>query len=175
MSRLDVCTSSGRSSQTLASRVHSAKFTRAVPVVLRCENMSSFHILPSPSASGATVRLGRLITGSGHVFDTPAFIAPSSRGAVPHLSPDSLRNCTKIKGVYAAFEDCIVPPPVSPARVEADKDTGIPLSCGETTWEAAHFHHPRDPAPIYCPSFLSIHHPCSPPGTADQLSSLKYR
>ena len=137
--------------------------------------MSSFSILPSPSVSGATVRLGRLIISNGNVFDTPAFIAPSSRGVVPHLTPDSLRNCTKIKGVYTALEDCIVPPPVFPERVGADKEYQIPLSCREIIWETAHLYHSRDPTSIYCPSFLSVHHPCSPPGTANKLPSLKYR
>ena len=64
--------------------------------------MFSFTILPS----GTGPRLGRLIVGKGHVLETPAFIAPSSRGVVPHLSHDTLKNHTQIKGVYTALEDC---------------------------------------------------------------------
>ena len=69
-------------------------------------NMFSFNILPSPSIAGTSARLGRLIVSKGHVLDTPTFVSQGSRGVVPHLSHDNLRNHTHIKGVYTALEDC---------------------------------------------------------------------
>ena len=69
-------------------------------------DMFSFNILPPPSIAGTGVRLGRLIVSKAHVLDTPTFISQGSRGVVPHLSHDNLRNNTHIKGVYIALEDC---------------------------------------------------------------------
>ncbi|KAA8894680.1 tRNA-guanine(15) transglycosylase-like protein [Sphaerosporella brunnea] len=40
-------------------------------------------------------------------MDTPTFIAPSSRGVVPHLSMDNLRDHTDISGAYVALEDFV--------------------------------------------------------------------
>ncbi|KAF8468807.1 tRNA-guanine(15) transglycosylase-like protein [Kalaharituber pfeilii] len=73
--------------------------------------MFSFSILPSASVKETGPRLGRLVVSKSHVLDTPTFIAPTSRGAVPHLSHDTLRNHTQIKGIYAALEDFVEKPP----------------------------------------------------------------
>jgi hypothetical protein len=71
--------------------------------------MFSFKLLTtSPQAVITCARLGQLITRSGKI-QTPNFIAPSSRGVVPHLSQDNLRDHTKIPGVYVAVEDCMFP------------------------------------------------------------------
>ncbi|KAF8540323.1 tRNA-guanine(15) transglycosylase-like protein [Trichophaea hybrida] len=64
--------------------------------------MFSFRLLPSKHIAGP--RLGRLICKNVQI-DTPAFIAPTSRGVVPHLSHDNLRDHTDIGGVYVALED----------------------------------------------------------------------
>ena len=37
---------------------------------------------------------------------TPHYIGVTSRGAVPHLTQDTMVENTSIKGVYTAFEDC---------------------------------------------------------------------
>lgn len=59
--------------------------------------------LLSPSSGP---RLGRLALNKVTI-DTPSFIAPASRGAVPHLSHDNLRDHTNIKGIYVALEDFV--------------------------------------------------------------------
>ncbi|KAI5816964.1 tRNA-guanine transglycosylase family protein [Pyronema omphalodes] len=72
--------------------------------------MFSFKLLATPPQAVTTcARLGQLITRSGKIH-TPNFIAPSSRGVVPHLSQDNLRDHTKIPGVYVAIEDFIEKP-----------------------------------------------------------------
>lgn len=61
-----------------------------------------FRLLSSPSGP----RLGRLAVNKVTI-DTPSFVAPASRGAVPHLSHDNLRDHTDIKGIYVALEDFV--------------------------------------------------------------------
>lgn len=78
-------------------------------------------IKAAPPGGGA--RLGRLTTaGSSVQIDTPSFLAPSSRGVVPHLSHDNLREHTAIRGVYVALEDCTLIHPL--ARPLAHSLTG---------------------------------------------------
>ncbi|MCJ1398819.1 hypothetical protein MMC11_002020 [Xylographa trunciseda] len=50
-------------------------------------------------------RLGTLRYGIRTPIETPHFIAITSRGAVPHLSQDTMRESTAINGVYVALED----------------------------------------------------------------------
>lgn len=69
---------------------------------MAADEMLSFRLL-APATSGP--RLGRL-AARGVQIDTPAFIAPSSRGVVPHLSHDNLRDHTAIQAAYVALEDC---------------------------------------------------------------------
>lgn len=57
------------------------------------------------AASRSGPRLGRLSINKV-TLETPTFVAPASRGAVPHLSHDNLRDHTNIKGIYVALEDC---------------------------------------------------------------------
>ncbi|KAL7267426.1 hypothetical protein RUND412_009989 [Rhizina undulata] len=60
-------------------------------------------------------RLGRF-TLSNVVLNTPTFILPSSRGVIPHLSHDILRDHTSIRGVYVALEDFLEKyPPLIPS------------------------------------------------------------
>lgn len=58
----------------------------------------------APSESGA--RLGELTLRQRHRINTPHYVASTSRGAVPHLSPDNLARHTRISAVYLALEDC---------------------------------------------------------------------
>jgi hypothetical protein len=71
--------------------------------------MLSFRLLPTTRAI-AGPRLGRLVCKNVQM-DTPTFIAPTSRGVVPHLSMDNLRDHTDVRGVYVALEDCTTPSP----------------------------------------------------------------
>ncbi|KEF54802.1 uncharacterized protein A1O9_09244 [Exophiala aquamarina CBS 119918] len=59
----------------------------------------------APSESGA--RLGELALRQKQRINTPHYIVPSSRGAIPHLSPDNLIRNTRISAVYVPLEDFI--------------------------------------------------------------------
>lgn len=51
-------------------------------------------------------RLGKLSVNGRKSLETPGFLAVSSRGVVPHISPDVLQSQTDISGVHIALEDC---------------------------------------------------------------------
>lgn len=65
----------------------------------------SFDLL-NPTVSEDESRLGRLAFQGRTAIDTPHYIAVSSRGAVPHLSQDVMRDDTSISALYIALEDC---------------------------------------------------------------------
>ncbi|KAL8849584.1 MAG: hypothetical protein Q9221_005458 [Calogaya cf. arnoldii] len=52
-------------------------------------------------------RLGLLSLPGRQPINTPYYFAVSSRGCVPHLSQDMMKDNTGIKGIYAALEDFI--------------------------------------------------------------------
>lgn len=51
-------------------------------------------------------RLGRISVKGRRTLDTPNFLALTSRGVVPHISPDVVGEQTEFAGVYTAIEDC---------------------------------------------------------------------
>lgn len=51
-------------------------------------------------------RLGCISVKGRRTLDTPNFLALTSRGVVPHISPDVVGEQTKFAGVYTAIEDC---------------------------------------------------------------------
>lgn len=51
-------------------------------------------------------RLGKLSCSGKKEIQTPNYIALSARGAVPHLSQDTVQNHTAIRGIHMALEDC---------------------------------------------------------------------
>lgn len=51
-------------------------------------------------------RLGRLRVEGRDELDTPNFLALTSRGVIPHMTPDVVAGSTGIKGVHMALEDC---------------------------------------------------------------------
>ena len=65
-----------------------------------------FHILKelTPGMSGS--RMGRLVVLGRSPLETPNFIAVSSRGVVPHMSPDVIAAHANMAGVHMALEDC---------------------------------------------------------------------
>lgn len=65
-----------------------------------------FELISSAAIDGSAARLGKLSLPGKKVIDTPNFFAVTSRGAVPHLTPDNLSRHTSVSGVYMAFEDC---------------------------------------------------------------------
>ena len=78
------------------------------------------------------LRLGRLSMPGRAAMDTPHYVAVSSRGAVPHISPDMMRNETSLKSMYTALEDCEYDPPNSRCmfqdRTRTDKHA-LPGAC----------------------------------------------
>jgi queuine tRNA-ribosyltransferase len=65
-----------------------------------------FEILSYLDANAAGPRFGRLSIQGRRDIETPNFFAVTSRGVVPHLTPDVLSAYTQIGGVHMALEDC---------------------------------------------------------------------
>ncbi len=65
-----------------------------------------FEILSHIDPNAAGPRLGRLSIPGRRDLETPNFFAITSRGVVPHLTPDVIASHTKIGGVHIALEDC---------------------------------------------------------------------
>ncbi|EHA51576.1 tRNA-guanine transglycosylase [Pyricularia oryzae 70-15] len=70
------------------------------------------------STPGTGARLGRLSLPGRNPVDTPNFFSGTSRGVVPHLTPDNLRrHADMVRGAYMAFEDFIERNQRDPTRV----------------------------------------------------------
>lgn len=54
--------------------------------------------------SGA--RLASLTVQNRPSIQTPHYLVATSRGVIPHLSPDTLQRHTNISAVYVGLEDC---------------------------------------------------------------------
>jgi queuine tRNA-ribosyltransferase len=65
-----------------------------------------FEILKTALKDGATARLGRLAFAGRLPIDTPNFIGVTSRGALPHLTPDNVDKHLQVSGTFMALEDC---------------------------------------------------------------------
>ncbi|RFU73672.1 trna-guanine transglycosylase family [Trichoderma arundinaceum] len=80
------------------------------PSLENSSNMSGrkiFELIGSAAADGSAARLGKLSLPGRKAIETPNFFAVTSRGAVPHVTPDNLRKHTSVGGVYMALEDFI--------------------------------------------------------------------
>ncbi|KAL7949125.1 tRNA-guanine(15) transglycosylase-like protein [Trichoderma barbatum] len=66
-----------------------------------------FELIGSAAVDGSAARLGKMSFPGKKVIDTPNFFAVTSRGAIPHLTPDNLRRHTSVNGFYMALEDFI--------------------------------------------------------------------
>ncbi|KAI5309141.1 hypothetical protein KEM55_003960 [Ascosphaera atra] len=71
------------------------------------QEMRGFTLLETTTPTLLAPRLGRFALPGRPTLQTPGFIATTSRGAVPHLAPDVLKEHTPIQGLYAGFEDFI--------------------------------------------------------------------
>jgi queuine tRNA-ribosyltransferase len=67
----------------------------------------SFEILSHVDPDNASSRLGRLSVKQRKDLPTPNFIAVSSRGVIPHMTPDVIISSSQIGGVHMALEDCL--------------------------------------------------------------------
>ncbi|EED17896.1 tRNA-guanine transglycosylase family protein [Talaromyces stipitatus ATCC 10500] len=59
----------------------------------------------SAASSGLAARVGKLILPNRKPIRTPHYITITSRGTVPHISPDIVRNSTAIGSLYVGLED----------------------------------------------------------------------
>lgn len=62
--------------------------------------------LKQAGSGGLGPRLGSLLRKGRAAIETPHYVATTSRGVVPHVSPDVLRNSTAVSAVYVPLEDC---------------------------------------------------------------------
>ncbi|KAE8401399.1 tRNA-guanine(15) transglycosylase-like protein [Aspergillus pseudonomiae] len=70
-------------------------------------DMVNFSLLNSVTASTLAPRLGKLAIAGRNAILTPHYIPLTSRGAVPHVAHDVMREQTAISGLYFALEDFI--------------------------------------------------------------------
>lgn len=71
-----------------------------------CDLPDEMFTIIKQTTSTLSPRLGRLALPSRNPIQTPHFLASTSRGVVPHLTPDTFRRDTSISAVYLALEDC---------------------------------------------------------------------
>ncbi|KAF3771054.1 tRNA-guanine transglycosylase [Cryphonectria parasitica EP155] len=69
------------------------------------EEGMKFDILKAVAGDGATARLGRLVLPKRQAVETPNFFTITSRGVVPHLTPDTIARYCQFPGAYLAMED----------------------------------------------------------------------
>ncbi|GAB0133383.1 hypothetical protein EsDP_00001794 [Epichloe bromicola] len=66
-----------------------------------------FEILETTITDGCIARLGRLSIPGRRRIDTPNYTAITSRGAIPHLTPDNVTKYTNFTSAYMALEDFV--------------------------------------------------------------------
>ena len=66
-----------------------------------------FKVLSSAAGDGCSARLGKLALPGRRTIDTPTFTAATSRGVIPHLTPEVVERDTSISTAYMALEDCM--------------------------------------------------------------------
>ncbi|KAG6285986.1 hypothetical protein E4U09_006967 [Claviceps aff. purpurea] len=66
-----------------------------------------FEILSTRVACSHAARLGRLSIPGRRPIDTPNYTAITSRGAIPHLTPDNVTRHTDLSSAYMALEDFV--------------------------------------------------------------------
>jgi hypothetical protein len=60
----------------------------------------------SNGGEATEARVGLIQLPGRKPISTPNFFAITSRGVIPHLTPDVISNHTNISGVHLALEDC---------------------------------------------------------------------
>ncbi|KAI1772985.1 tRNA-guanine transglycosylase [Hypoxylon cercidicola] len=66
-----------------------------------------FNVLKNVAMDGGVPRVGQLALPKRKRIDTPNFFALTSRGAIPHMTPDVITKHTEVSGSYMALEDFI--------------------------------------------------------------------
>ena len=72
-----------------------------------------FRVLSSADSDASGARLGQVQINGRRDLDTPNFLAISSRGVIPHISPDVIAAHTNFGGVHMAVEDCMLSDAIS--------------------------------------------------------------
>ncbi|KAI9802388.1 MAG: hypothetical protein M1833_001894 [Piccolia ochrophora] len=67
----------------------------------------SFDVLKTLASDTAGPRLGRLTCQGRNPMQTPHYVATTSRGVVPHVSPDVVKRHTAVRSVQIALEDFV--------------------------------------------------------------------
>lgn len=65
-----------------------------------------FNVLKNAAVEGGAPRAGLLTLPKRKPIDTPNYIGLSSRGAIPHMTPDVISKHAELNGSYMALEDC---------------------------------------------------------------------
>lgn len=65
----------------------------------------TFELLKTAVKDGGA-RLGRLAFPGRRTVDTPNFFGLTSRGVIPHVTPDNVERHLLTNGTYMALEDC---------------------------------------------------------------------
>ncbi|KAE8355782.1 tRNA-guanine(15) transglycosylase-like protein [Aspergillus coremiiformis] len=71
------------------------------------DDMVNFSLFNSTAASTLAPRLGKLVIAGRNAILTPHYLPLTSRGAVPHIAHDVMREHTAISGLYFGLEDFI--------------------------------------------------------------------
>ncbi|KAI9723002.1 MAG: hypothetical protein M1812_001451 [Candelaria pacifica] len=119
------------------------------------QDMLSFQCLRSPAKNGLGPRLGRLSLGGSTRMETPHYLALTSRGAIPHLSPDLMREHANIHGVHVAIEDFIERAPQATPPLYNVPKAGTSNAFKQfiaLPQAALLLLAPRRSPPIYCPA-----------------------
>ena len=66
----------------------------------------AFEVLKAAIIDGSAARLGRLALAGRRSIETPNYFAATSRGVVPHMTPDNVNKHLQAGGAYMALEDC---------------------------------------------------------------------
>ncbi|KAI9682467.1 MAG: hypothetical protein M1829_000259 [Trizodia sp. TS-e1964] len=115
----------GESGLRLVVEFGTAMATTEIKLDQLPQEMLSFNILKSGSFGGAGYRIGKLLMPGRKATETPNFLSLTSRGIVPHLSQDSVRNHTNINGVFVALEDFIERAPrCTPPIFQLEREIG---------------------------------------------------
>lgn len=69
----------------------------------------------STEFQGDQHRLGELALAGRQKVQTPNYFPLTSRGSLPHLSQDMMRDYAPVAGIYTALEDCELPLTTGPS------------------------------------------------------------
>lgn len=69
----------------------------------------------STEIQGDQHRLGELALAGRQKVQTPNYFPLTSRGSLPHLSQDMMRDYAPVAGIYTALEDCESPLTTGPS------------------------------------------------------------